>query len=97
MENIPIPVNDELFTVYGSKSCPFCLRAKSLLESNNIRFTYHDIEQYGTRKDFFIYFRSLNKLGPLVRTIPVIFNNGIYIGGYTNLEQKLSLALCNDF
>ena len=92
-----MPASDKLFTVYGAKSCPFCLKAKTLLESNNIQFIYYDIEQYGTRQDFFNYFRSLNKIGPLVRTIPVIFNKGVYIGGYTNLEERLDLALCNDF
>lgn len=85
------------FVVFGSDTCPYCLKAYSLLESNNIQYKYIDINgQILSKQDIFkdLY---LNRLIPSsVKTIPIIFYKGRYIGGYTDLRKMLS-PLTDDF
>lgn len=68
--------------VIGKPNCPYCDMAKKVLTKKGIEFTYIDILAEG---------KSAAELTgrPDVRTVPQIFLNGEYIGGYTELAKKL--------
>ena len=77
--------NQNKYQVYGGKGCKWCRKAEFLLEDNELEYGYHDVEkEFGSKKSFFDQFadRTNNK-----RTIPVVFVNGKFIGGYTQLEE----------
>lgn len=71
--------------VYGRENCPYCVKAKDLLEQKEIDFEYIDIVTTGIGKD------GLSKLcGKEISTVPQIFLDGELIGGYSELLAKLT-------
>lgn len=76
------------YIVIGKESCPYCTRAKDLLDSKNIEYTYRDFQQVNSAD-----VAALEKIaGQEFRTVPQIFKykegGGLnYIGGYTELAQ----------
>jgi glutaredoxin len=76
------------YIVIGKESCPYCTRAKNLLDSKNIEYTYRDFQQVNSAD-----VAALEKIaGQEFRTVPQIFKykegGGLnYIGGYTELAQ----------
>lgn len=70
-------------TIIWSKSnCPHCVNAKQLLENRGINYEERVIGEGWSREDL------LEKV-PGARSVPQIFLMGEYIGGYTELKQKL--------
>ena len=77
--------NKNNYVIYGGKGCKWCKKAEFLLEDNELKYDYHDVDkEYGSKKNFFDQFstRTNNK-----RTIPVVFANEKFLGGYTQLEE----------
>lgn len=76
------------YIVIGKESCPYCTRAKDLLDSKNIEYTYRDFQQVNSAD-----VAALEKIADQeFRTVPQIFKykegGGLdYIGGYTELAQ----------
>lgn len=67
-------------TVYSADWCPYCTRAKKLLQSKNIEFEEINVdEKPGLREEI------VQKTGQ--KTIPQIFIKGEFIGGFTELAQ----------
>lgn len=68
--------------VYGKESCSFCNKAKQLLESKNLPYTYIDV-----LKD--INYAELLELKTKfnMNTVPMIVINDELIGGYTDLAK----------
>jgi glutaredoxin len=75
------------YIVIGKESCPFCSRAKQLLESKEIEYTYRDVQQVNSAD-----VAALEEIaGAEFRTVPQIFKykegGGLdYIGGFTELQ-----------
>ena len=76
-------LNEEKRTiVYGKSNCPYCHTAKSLLESKGIAYEYIDIEIEGKT--------AAEITGrPDVRTVPQIYLEGEYVGGFDDLRKRL--------
>jgi len=72
-----------MYYIYGREGCSYCVAAKNLLDKLNLDVTYFDIRQDPDKKE-----ELLQKI-PAVKTVPQIFYNGTYIGGYTELSAKL--------
>jgi glutaredoxin 3 len=72
-----------LIEIYTKPSCSYCNQAKRLLESNNIPYTEHKLNVHFTRE-------QLLKLFPTAKTYPVVVIDGFNIGGYTELNEKLT-------
>ena len=74
-------LNEEKRTiVYGKSNCPYCHTAKSLLDTKGIAYEYIDIEVEGKT--------AAEITGrPDVRTVPQIYIDGEYIGGFTELRN----------
>lgn len=70
-----------MITVYTKDQCPFCDRAKALLESKGIEYkTVHVAQEEGARE--FLMDQGL-------RSVPQIFKDGVLLpGGYQGLAGK---------
>ena len=81
------------YIIYGSDSCKYCVLAKELLITKGIEYTYHDITKTKTE-----VLDSLAEKTGNQRTMPVIFHDQIFIGGYTKLlDQFDSFELDDTF
>jgi len=72
------------YIVYGKDNCPFCNKAKALLEKQNAQFDYLTLGKDYTREE-------LLELAPEAKTVPQICLDAndelFYIGGYMELEN----------
>ena len=67
-----------MLTVYSKSNCPFCDRAKALLESKGVAFQTVSIEEDTTARQFL--------LDQGLRSVPQIFNGDTLLpGGYQGL------------
>ena len=69
-------------TVWSKNGCTFCTQAKELLESRGIDYEERNINTEWTRE-------QLLEEVPTARTLPQIFLDDNYIGGFTELRQHL--------
>jgi ribonucleoside-diphosphate reductase alpha chain len=87
-ENVSEKVEENKLTevketiIYGKPNCPQCSMAKSLLDSRGIQYDYVDITTTG---------KSAAEITgrPDVRSLPQIYLNGDYIGGFNELYNQL--------
>jgi glutaredoxin len=68
--------------VWSKNGCPFCEQAKSLLKLKNINYEERNINKDWTRE-------QLLESVPTARTLPQIFLDDNYIGGFTELKKHL--------
>ena len=75
--------------VYGSESCPFCVKAKKFLAEKGIPTEFRDvtIEDSGNREWVEYYWKQQ---GVSRATIPVVILDGFPVGGYSELEQSFA-------
>lgn len=66
--------------VYSTPNCPYCVRAKALLQSKNLTFKEIDVGDDVER------LRKMVQLSGF-RSVPQIFINDRSIGGYDELAQ----------
>jgi glutaredoxin len=68
-------------TVYTKNNCPFCDRAKSLLESRGVAYNTINLEQQPDARDFLV--------GQGLRSVPQIFDGTTLLqGGYQGLAAQ---------
>jgi len=68
--------------VWSKENCPFCDQAKGLLKMKGIEFEERNINEDWTRD-------QLLEAVPTARTLPQIFLDDNYIGGFTELRRHL--------
>ena len=68
--------------VWSKDNCTFCDQAKALLEQRNIAYEEKKIGHGYTRED-------LLEAVPTARTVPQIFVNKNYVGGFTELRKYI--------
>ncbi|MEM2159503.1 MAG: glutaredoxin domain-containing protein [Candidatus Nitrosotenuis sp.] len=78
--------------IYSKDHCPYCDKAKRLLEQQNIKYTQYMLDIGQLKEDDQVYYTrdELLKVVPNARSVPQIFIDDNYIGGYTQLEQHLN-------
>ena len=70
-----------MITVYSKNNCPFCDRAKALLESKGIAFRTIMMEDEPDAREFL--------MDQGLRSVPQIFKDGVLLpGGYQGLAGK---------
>ncbi len=69
------------WVVFGTETCPYCIKAKNWLMSRNIAFLYHDLDNDQSRAVFW----AMGGFGDGERTVPRIFKDGVLIGGFDDL------------
>lgn len=72
--------------IYSTQNCPYCVRAKNLFKSHGL--TFKEIDLTGNSVE-------LEKLKNKTKhfTVPQIFINDIFIGGFTDLIEKIQSGL----
>jgi len=73
--------------VWSKDQCPYCVQAKQLLESKGIEYEERNI-MHGTYTK-----EQLLEAVPTARTLPQIFLNEEYVGGFTELRKKLTESI----
>ena len=68
--------------VWSKDYCPYCVQAKALLESKGIEYEERLIGHGWTKE-------QMLEAVPNARTVPQIFLDDEYVGGFTELRQKL--------
>lgn len=71
--------------VYGKSDCPFCSMAKEELRLRGIPFDYIDLKEIGKT--------AAEVTGRKVKTVPQIYIEGEYVGGYEELMEYLNKSL----
>lgn len=71
----------ELYT--KGNGCGYCVKAKSLLDSQGLKYKEHVIGIHIMQEEFLKKF-------PNARTVPQIVFDDFYIGGYTDLVEHLN-------
>ena len=71
--------NQANIVVYCTQFCPYCVRAKSLLDSKNVAYTTIDIDQQPEK-----YSEMVGKSGGIT-SVPQIFIDEQHIGGCDDL------------
>lgn len=74
--------------IYGKESCPYCNKAKQLLDDKNLSYTYIDVIKEMTFNDLQSLKRKMN-----MNTVPMIVINDKLIGGYRELSNLDLTAL----
>lgn len=69
--------------VWSKYHCTFCEQAKALLRQKGITFEERKIGDGWTKEE-------LLEAVPTAKTVPQIFLNEEYIGGFQELKQKLA-------
>ena len=75
---------DSRSIVYGIPNCPFCQLAKEELKLRGIQYDYIDLKQIGKT--------AAEVTGRKVKTVPQIYIEGAYVGGYEELIHFLGNA-----
>jgi glutaredoxin 3 len=79
----------DIYTKFG---CPYCVRAKALLDGKGASYTEHDVTMGGEKRE------EMMRRAPGARTVPQIFIADTHIGGSDDLaalekEGKLDAML----
>ncbi len=69
--------------VWSRDQCAFCEQAKGLLESRDIEYEVRNISHDWTRE-------QLLESVPTARSVPQIFLDDEYVGGFNELRKKLN-------
>jgi glutaredoxin len=66
--------------IYSKADCTYCEKAKSLLTTLNLAYEEKNVSEPDTKRELLLRV-------PDAKTVPQIFINGVYIGGYTELLE----------
>ena len=81
-------LNVQNATIYGKQVCPNCTNAKMFLKNNNIAFEYVSLDDDNTRKEF--YEKVAKELGSPIMSVPQIWVDQKYIGGFNDLVKFIN-------
>lgn len=70
--------------IYSKPNCPYCTKAKQLLQTMNIPFSEQILDKHFTRE-------ILLERYPHAKTYPVVVVDGFHIGGYTQLVEQVNV------
>lgn len=91
--NIPAPTNNS-YTIYAKSGCGYCTKAKELLQNERPQPLVVNCDDYlsDNKREFLNQMQAL--IGREYKTFPMIFKNGIFVGGYTETKQAYDAAAC---
>jgi glutaredoxin 3 len=64
--------------IWTKPNCPYCVRAKALMEQKGVQYDEHIVGETVTRE-------QLLEKAPNAKTVPQIWLDSSYVGGYTEL------------
>ena len=68
--------------IWSKENCPYCVQAKALLTQKEFEIEERNINKDWTKK-------QLLEAVPNAKTLPQIFLNNKYVGGFTDLRKHL--------
>jgi glutaredoxin 3 len=71
-----------MFKIYSRPNCTYCVSAKKLLESKGLAYVELEVGRDVTTE-------MLLEVVPGARTVPQIFQDEQYVGGYNDLVERL--------
>ncbi len=91
MESNIVKPFKEGFTIYSKNKCKYCDLSKVLLEKENKPFKVINCEPYLEDDDVLETFLDVIEeiAGKPVSKFPMVFNNGLFIGGYKELKENI--------
>lgn len=75
--------NFKAAVVWSGTNCPWCERAKALLDTHNIPYTTKHIGVHVTKEEFFEANRG-------ARTVPQVWLDDVLVGGFEDLKKVLA-------
>jgi len=92
--NIPRPTKYS-YTIYVRSNCVYCTKAKELLQNENRTTLIVNCDGYlaYNRQEFLNQMQAF--IGHEYRTFPMIFKNGVFVGGYTEAKQAYGATSCS--
>ena len=69
--------------IYSKDNCPYCDKAKNLLEMKNMEYIEYKLDKDFSRDEILEWF-------PGVKTFPIITLDKKYIGGYNELYDLIA-------
>ena len=72
-------MNQPAIDIYTKFACPFCVRAKRLLDAKGAQYSEHDITMGGPKRE------EMLARAPNAMTVPQIFIGSTYVGGSDDL------------
>ena len=86
------------YTIYTKNACPYCLLVKQLLKEEDYLIIECDDYLYSpqTKELFLQYIQIIT--GKSHRTFPIVFKDGVFVGGYTDTKDlyQFEKAFDND-
>lgn len=76
-------------TIYGAGWCRYCQKAKLLCKALGVDFTYLDVDGMGGAEKVLEEFKRSTGLPQDHNTIPIVFSNASFLGGFTELAKSL--------
>ena len=73
--------------IYTKDSCTFCVQAKTLMNIRGIDFEEFHMQKNPKNRDELM--EKCEKINIMPRTVPQIWLDGEYVGGFTELKAKL--------
>ena len=70
-------VTVEIYTKFG---CPYCVRAKHLLDSKGVKYAEYDVTMGGAKR------AEMVSRSPGARTVPQVFIDDVAMGGSDDLR-----------
>ena len=75
--------------IFGKEGCPYCVEAKAAMDAAGIPYTYHDVV-----KNPGAMYEMIQRVKPIIGpktpvTVPQIWIEGDYIGGYDQLAELI--------
>ena len=77
---------DYEYILYGKESCIYCKEAIQLLKTRNKNYKYVEIKNDKQQETLY---NIIDKKTNNYRYFPIIFKNGKFIGGYTELKKLI--------
>ena len=75
-----------MIVIYGAPWCGWCMKAKKLAEDYALPYTWENVDDEKVKQELKKQLQSVN---PEAKTIPQIWWNGNYIGGYESFAQEV--------
>ena len=72
------------YEIYSKTGCDYCTRAKTLLSKKAIPFDSYMLGVDFTKEELLAKF-------PEAKSFPVVVRDGIFVGGYTQLERLIEV------
>ena len=74
--------------IYGSYKCFYCRMSKELCKKHKLKYRFYDVNEIENRLKIVSY-KQNGKIPKNYVSIPIIFFNYKFIGGFSELENKI--------